>query len=55
MPVEIRELIIRAVVNDSQNRGEAKTARDMTPVDTDEIVEECVKQVLSILNKSQER
>lgn len=55
MPVEIRELVIRAVVNDDQART---TTADGKPADEqafEAIVEECVRQVLKILKNSGER
>ena len=65
MPVEIRELIIRAVVDDGNDKGEgasshqqgAKPApvREAAYPDTDALVEECVRQVLKILKKNGER
>lgn len=56
MPVEIRELIVRAVVNDTRERREIESDRDRKDnVDTETIVQECVRQVLRILKKSGER
>lgn len=57
MAVEIRELVIRAVIKDEQNSS------DETGTETgehgmqgrDAIIEACVKQVLKILNRKQER
>jgi hypothetical protein len=56
MPVEIRELVIRAVVRD-----ESKSIRDTDDEAPPErqnqqaIIEECVKQVLKILKRKQGR
>jgi len=56
MPVEIRELVIRAVIKDSQSpyqdivRGAPQEEQDQT-----ELIETCVKQVLKILKRNQER
>jgi len=57
MPVEIRELIIRAVVNDANGKKEAEPGREgrATAADTEAIIEECVRQVLKILKKSGEK
>lgn len=56
MPVEIRELIIRAVVNDSRDNRKAGPERAPEAVEDQEaIIEECVRQVLKILKKSGER
>lgn len=57
MAVEIRELVIRAVVKDEQNSSE-ETGTEIGEHDTqgrDAIIEACVKQVLKILNRKQER
>lgn len=56
MPVEIRELVIRAVVNDDHDQCEAKADRkDVDERAMEAIVEECVRQVLKILKKSGDR
>lgn len=65
MPVEIRELIIRAVVDDGNDRrgggssrqqaAEPAPVREAAYPDTDALVEECVRQVLKILKKNGER
>jgi hypothetical protein len=54
MPVEIRELIIRAVVKEEQNAIEAAETA-YPPRDQQALVEECVKQVLKILKRKQEK
>ena len=54
MPVEIRELIIRAVINsqtDEPNMPQAATTEEERAA----IVEACVQQVLRILEKKKER
>jgi len=56
MPVEIRELVIRAVVNDSREQPAPDTeVESRAASDYEAIVEECVRQVLKILKKSGER
>jgi len=56
MPVEIRELIIRAVVSDAQETREVEPMREQhAEAATEAIIEECVRQVLKILTKSRER
>lgn len=53
MPVEIKELVIRAVIgDDSQESG---AGDEETLVNTQKIIETCVEQVLEILEKKQER
>jgi len=57
MAVEIRELVIRAVIKDKQDSSEETGAEtgehDMQG--SEAIIEACVKQVLKILNRKQER
>lgn len=50
MPVEIRELVIRAEV-----AGDARTAEPEPAKDVDAIVAACVREVLAVLEKSKER
>ena len=54
MPVEIKELVIRAVVDPGQR--ERRLPEDETsPTHQGEIVQECVREVLRILKRSEER
>lgn len=55
MPVEIRELIIKAVVDNSNSQSNINAAQNNIPVNTDEIVARCVEQVLEILEIKNER
>lgn len=61
MPVEIRELVIRAVavmdVAADDASSEAEGLRPPTGIEgrTEAIIQECVRQVLRILHKEQER
>lgn len=57
MAVEIRELIIRAVVAEGEESSEESQPGTPTNDDKDKeaIIEACVRQVLRILNKSRER
>ena len=55
MPVEIKELIIRAVVTEEQDRARAPLATAATTDDTEAIIAACVKQVLKILQQSRDR
>ena len=68
MPIEIQELVIRAVVSADAGPSDASGAhgasqgglsnasRGAAPaLDTDAIVQECVRQVLRILARQQER
>ncbi len=56
MPVEIKELVIRAVVDLDRSRepGDGGDGQSV-PSARDEIVQACVRQVLRILEKSRER
>jgi plasmid stability protein len=55
MPVEIKELVIRAVaVDDSVEDSERSVLRSAS-VDQEALIEECVRQVLKILKRSKER
>jgi len=60
MPVEIRELVIRAVTTmereDTTDNPEAEgSSRSASTGDRESIVQECVRQVLRILRKEKER
>jgi hypothetical protein len=60
MPVEIRELVIRATVTETPS-GEDKSKQpiqanpDGPQVDLEEIIQQCVEQVLKILEHQKER
>ena len=55
MPVEIRELVIRAVTTlETKELPEAPQAQAVSG-DQEAIIQECVRQVLRILQKSKER
>ena len=55
MPVEIRELVIRAVIKNENNpQPDSEEERPETK-NQQAIIEECVKQVLKILKRKQER
>ena len=55
MPVEIKELIIRAVVTDDDGEEADMSLRISSEPDRAELVQECVRQVLKILERSRER
>jgi hypothetical protein len=55
MPVEIKELIIRAVVTEQSDANTAALSTADEVSDRQTIVEECVREVLKILKKSKER
>jgi len=51
MPIEIRELVIKATVTENQDSEESTANAEST----EEIVKACVEQVLEILKEKQER
>jgi hypothetical protein len=58
MPVEIKELVIRAVVDLDSGRGREPGDAGQgqaTGADREKLVQACVRQVLRILEKSRER
>jgi hypothetical protein len=60
MPVEIRELVIRAVTTLDPNTARDSAEADNPPssgsgAHTEAIIRECVRQVLRILQKEKER
>lgn len=59
MPVEIRELIIKATVNQQQAEPTAQAYGDSVPGgrkdDRENLINQCVEQVLEILKNTKER
>lgn len=55
MPVEIRELVIRAVIKNEKNLSQQAESAPQQIQDQQAIIEACVKQVLKILKRKQER
>lgn len=59
MPVEIKEMVIRANIRDPEEErrnGKIFPSTDLTDEDrTAIIIEQCVEQVLEILKREQER
>ena len=54
MPVEVKELVIKAVVDDQTKKDDEKKKPD-AKIDRTEIIEDCVEQVLEILQREKER
>lgn len=54
MPIEIRELVIRATVEDGE-KPRQENAAPQEQNDQQQIIEECVEQVLKILERKNER
>jgi hypothetical protein len=57
MPVEIKELVIRTVVAAEAAEAEAGAPASAAPLaaGSEQVVEECVRQVLRVLARKQER
>jgi len=55
MPVEIKELIIRATTTPPADEEDESAPAQPSPEDKDELIQECVRQVLRILQKKEER
>lgn len=58
MPVEVRELIIRATIKDNNqptNQKDGQETQNAMTENQEAIVASCVKQVLRILEKNKER
>jgi hypothetical protein len=55
MPVEIKELVIRAVTTAATEESESASPAHTTPDDREALIQECVRQVLRMLRKIKER
>lgn len=62
MPIEVRELVIRARIDDAQSTGQqssmhtgANSARGLTERDIQRIVNQCVDKVIKVMNRRGER
>ena len=57
MPIEIRELIIKARVENvaSQSTGSASQQQRMTERDMQKIIERCVEEVMKIIKRQKEK
>lgn len=53
MPVEIRELVIKAYVEEAQGEGAAASSGSMT--EKEEIIADCMEQVSELLRQKLER
>ena len=51
MPVEIRELVIRAVITDPRNQNRKAKDDKLPTMDKEAVIAECVRQVLRILKQ----
>ncbi len=55
MPIEIRELVIRAVVEGPRTHSEASEETPAAGQDRAQLIEDCVAEVLKVLRRAQER
>ncbi|MDH3974153.1 MAG: DUF5908 family protein [Deltaproteobacteria bacterium] len=55
MPVEIRELVIKASVTESASEQQSVDSSESGASDREEIIADCVEQVMEILRKQSER
>ena len=60
MPVEIKELVIRAVVNDDAQSSAGSEESEQSSgfgggLDNDTVIQECVRQVMQLLARNRER
>ena len=55
MPIEIRELIIKAVAVTENKESDTKPDVTRASADQEVIVQECIRQILNILKKQGER
>jgi hypothetical protein len=55
MPVEIRELVIRAVTTLETDEVETEPETEHPSSEQEDIIRECVRQVMQILKKKEER
>lgn len=55
MPVEIKELIIKAIAIENHQGAETPASVTMTDDDRNAIIDACVKQVLKVLKQAKER
>ena len=55
MPVEIKELVIKAIAVDGQEKVPTASSGAVTDTDKEAIIAACVRQVMRILKQSKER
>lgn len=55
MPVEIRELVIRAEVNPQPGGGAPAQGRGAGASDREQLIRDCVEQVMELLRQKEER
>lgn len=55
MPVEIREIVIRAIASPDGEGNQNQSENRQSVIDKEAIVQECVRQVMNILKKKEDR
>lgn len=55
MPVEIRELVIKATITDSIGKSGTDQGAAGGAADREEIIADCVEQVMALLREERER
>ena len=55
MPIEIRELVIKATVGEDQGASSESSSGFDSELDINEIVNQCVSQVMEIIKQKRER
>jgi len=55
MPIEIKELVIRAVAQSSDNPRAYARDEDSHPAERQNLIDACVREVIRILKRSEER
>lgn len=55
MPIEIRELLIKAVVEDPTKQGPSSGGQGQEGDRQEALIEACVERILEILNDAKER
>lgn len=58
MPIEIKEMVVRATIMDSNCCGQSERSDPVsgsTQINKQQIVEECVEQVLRVLERMRDR
>jgi len=55
MAVEIRELVIKAIITNDEKSEQNATAETAVTAGNQQIIQECVSQVLKIIKQSQNR
>lgn len=55
MPVEIRELVIRAEIDPQQGQGQESGQNPGSASDREQLIRDCVEQVMEIIRQKEER